>query len=120
MAGDCKGKSLSHLEIGIKGPKPERDSDAGIHHVEKNDEGVGLRVEETPHDMGERLLEGELLRRGEGVTVDTESLVHQEEANHKSRSYWQVAIWLEACKEVNNRLRGDSSNDGGTGLYQRE
>ena len=78
---------LTHLEIGIKGPKPERDSDAGIHHVEKNDEGVGLRVEETPHDMGECLLEGELLRRGEGVTVDTESLVHQEEANHKSRSW---------------------------------
>ena len=33
-------------------------------------------------------------------------------------TYWQDAIWLEACKEVNNRLRGDSSNDGGTGLEE--
>ena len=78
---------LTHLEFGIQGPNPERDSDAGIHHVKKNDQGVGLCVEETPHDMGERLLEGELLGRGEGVAVDAESLVHQEETNHKSRSW---------------------------------
>ena len=78
---------LTHLKIGIQGPKPERDSDACIHHVKKNHQGVGLRVEETPHDMGERLLEGELLGRGEGVAVDAESLVHQEETNHKSRSW---------------------------------
>ena len=98
---DCKGKSLrhliedftdvltllTHLEIGIQGPKPDRDGDACIHHVQKNYQGVGLRVEESPHDMGERLLEGELLGRGEGVAVDAESLVHQEETNHKSRSW---------------------------------
>jgi len=97
VGGDCIGKSLRHLQIGIQGPKPERDSDAGIHHVQKNDEGVGLGVEEAPHDMGERLLEGELLGRGESVAVDTERLVDQEEKKHKNRSYCQVAKWLEGC-----------------------
>ena len=102
VAGDCISKLLSHLiedfkmddltslihlEIGIQGPKPERDSDACIHHVKKEHQGVGLGVEETPHNMGECLLERELLGRGECVAVDTESLVHQEETNHKSRSW---------------------------------
>ena len=104
MAGDCIGKSLRHLvediihwislnlspihlEIGIEGPKPERDSDAGIHHVKKEHQGVGLGVEKSPYGMGESLLQRELLGRSEGMTVDTEGLVHQEETNHKSRSW---------------------------------
>ena len=78
---------FTHLEIGIQGPKPERDGNACIHHMKKNHQGVGLRVEETPHDMGERLLEGELLGRGEGVAVDAEGLVREEEPNHKCWSY---------------------------------
>jgi len=55
--------------------------------VKKEHQGVGFGVEEAPHGMGERLLERELLGRGEGVAVDTEGLVHQEETNHKSRSW---------------------------------
>ena len=55
--------------------------------MKKNDECVGLGVEEAPHGVGESLLEGELLGRGEGVAVDTEGLVRKEEPNHKCWSY---------------------------------
>ena len=55
--------------------------------MKKNDECVRLGVEEPPHGVGERLLEGELLGRGEGVAVDAEGLVRKEEPNHKCWSY---------------------------------
>jgi len=111
VSGDGVRKSFSDLEISIQGPKPERDSDAGVHHVKKNDECVGLGVEEAPHGVGERLLEGELLGRGEGVAVDAEGLVRKEEPNHKCWSNRKVAIWCNDVDYGKDCFRGNCCHD---------
>ena len=45
-----------------------------MHHVQEEDQGVGLGVEEPPHSMGQGLPERELLGGGAGMAVDTQGL----------------------------------------------
>jgi hypothetical protein len=75
-----------HLQLGIQQPQPDRDGDPGVHHVQQDDQRVGLGVEESPDGVGEGLAEGELPGGRAAVAVEARSLVSQEEADDKCRT----------------------------------
>ena len=77
MGSGHNGRSWTdtgHLQLSVQEPQPHRDLESQVHHVQEEDQGVGLGVEEPPHSVGQRLPQRELLGGGAGVAVDTQRL----------------------------------------------
>ena len=118
--GEPAGDPQGELQLPVQEPQQDGDGDLGIHHVEEEDQGVRLGVEESPHGVDQSLPGTELPGRGEVVAVEAAQLVVHKEQRYEGRSYGDIGDGLESGEDGEDGTREPSGEERGEAVQETE